>query len=326
MTDTTANPLGLTKQLAILGEPVKLRMIRLLEAEELSVGEVARVLQLPQSTVSRHLKALSAGGWSRRRTERTATYDRVSIDDLDEPLRSIWLAVREHVAAMPEIREDDRRLHDVLAERTADSRAFFGRVAGDWDAVRNDLFGEHFTALGLLSLIPSEWTVADIGCGTGNLAELLCPNVERVIAVDQSETMLDAARRRLGPDGRDADNIEFRVGEVTGMPLADASVDAVCLSLLLHHVDEPAAALVEARRVLRGDLGGGVVLVIEMTAHGRTEYRHQMGHKHLGFPDEQLRGLLAGAGFERIRLVHLPADTQTKGPGLVAAVGHIPRI
>ena len=311
----------LVGRLAEIGDPVRMRMLRVLESEELSVGEIARVLQIPQSTASRHLKMLNRGGWLTSRSAKTATFYRLVQDDLGSQTRPLWRSIRDHLAGSPEAAEDARRLRDVMAQRATDSLSFFGRVAGEWDAMRAELFGDRFLAEGLIALLPSDWTVADLGCGTGNAAALLVPCVERVIAIDQSGPMLDAARRRVGRDGLDAHNVEFLEGTAESIPLTDAAVDAVVASLVLHHVPDPAAVLREARRVLRTDRGGGQLLVIDMEAHGRREYRHTMGHSHLGFDGAVLSELFTSSGFEEPRLVHLPSEPgATKGPGLFAAV------
>lgn len=303
---------SITDRLAALGEAIRLRILRLLEAQELSVGEVAKVVQLPQSTVSRHLKILLDGGWLERRSHGTATYYRLVLDDLAPPLRALWVTVRDQMGQGEDVAGDSRRLKGVLAERTLDSQAFFGRVAGAWDEVRNELFGSHFTAPALLSLLPRRWVVADLGCGTGNVSELLAPCVSRVIAVDASPEMLDAARLRLGSVG----NVEFVGGDLTRLPLGDGSVDAAVLALVLHHVEKPEGALLEAHRVVRP---GGLVLVIDMIEHERAEYRHTMGHKHLGFDARRLVGLLAGAGFTDAHAREVAGEAGSRGPGLVVA-------
>lgn len=310
----------LGSRLGALGEAWRLRLLRLLEAEELSVGEIARVMQLPQSTVSRRLKTLADGGWIARRSEGTATLYRFLLDDLDEGARAVWLVVREQLGQDPQLEEDRRRLAAVLADRRVDSQTFFGRVAGDWDQVRESLFGGDFTAPALMSLLPRQWTVADLGCGSGNVAELLAPVVRRVIAVDQSEAMLAAARARLG----EIPNVEIREGDLLSLPIEDGSVDAAVFALVLHHVPEPVAALREARRVLRrGESGGGVVLVLDMAAHTRDEYRQTMGHVHLGFEPEGLRQMMLEAGFARADVRPLRSDPDARGPGLIVATGHV---
>src|SRR5690606_24635631 len=134
----------LGSRLSALGEAWRLRLLRLLEAEELSVGEIARVMQLPQSTVSRRLKMLADGGWIARRSEGTATLYRFLLDDLDEGARAVWLVVREQLGQDPQLEEDRRRLAAVLAERRVDSPALVRRVAGRWAPGRGTPHGHHF--------------------------------------------------------------------------------------------------------------------------------------------------------------------------------------
>jgi ArsR family transcriptional regulator len=238
------------------------------------------------------------------------------LDDLGIGARKLWVTVRQDMSdelSDTTLEEDDRRMAAVLAERRSDSLAYFGRVAGEWDAIRGQLFGSRFTAEALLSLLPPGWRVVDIGCGTGNIAELLAPHVAEVVAVDLSEPMLEAARRRL--DGQE--NVDFRIGSADDLPLDDGSCDAATAGLMLHHVDDPLAVLREARRVLKPN---GVLLIIEMLPHDRAEYREQMGHLHLGFSEAELRDLCTRAGFGEPRVCELPVDPEGRGPGLFAAV------
>jgi ArsR family transcriptional regulator len=302
---------------------MRLRILRLLEREELAVGEVAKVVQLPQSTVSRHLKALSESGWIAKRAEGPAAFYRLTPDELPASSRGLWVAVRELMRSQDtrksgvEGDEDARRLASVLAERREDSFGYFGRLAGQWDNVRAELFGSRFTPLAMLALLPREWVVADLGCGTGNVSELLAPLVKRVVAVDQSRPMLEAARKRLGG----VRNVEFMEGELTDLPLKGASVDAAVCVLALHHVEKPAEAMAEMRRIVRP---GGTALVVDMVEHDRTIYRHSMGHRWLGFSEPQIMGFLTAAGFEKARCTPIASDTNAKGPGLFACTAHVP--
>lgn len=311
--------ISITDRLAELSDPVRVRLLLLLEREELSVGEIASVVQLPQSTVSRHLKNLAEGAWLVKRSVGTASYYRLVQDDLHPVLASLWVTVREAFEAGADLEEDQRRLASVLAERRRDSVGFFGRLAGEWDELRQSLFGRAFTADALLGLLPRDWLVADLGCGTGNASERLAPYVGGVIAVDQSEPMLEAARKRLG----ESSGVEFRVGTLEQLPIDTGAVDAAICLLVLHHVEQPAAALAETRRVLRRDRGGGVVLVVDMIGHDRVEYRHTLGHQHLGFAQDQIEGLLRDAGFAHTGYRQLPSDPDGRGPGLFVATGHV---
>jgi SAM-dependent methyltransferase len=306
-------------RLAALSDLTRLRVLRLLEAEALSVGEVAKVIQLPQSTVSRHLKVLADAGWVVRRNEGTATFYRLIQDDLPIEPRALWVAVREQMGTSGELAEDQRRLRAVLAERRTDSLSFFGRYAGEWDQLRTELFGARFTALALLSLIRSDWTVADLGCGTGNVSELLAPVVERVVAVDVSGPMLAAARERL----RGVPNVELVEAVAERLPLADESVDAGVAVLVLHHLADPGVMLGEAARTLRTVRGGGVLLIVDMVEHDRNEYRHTMGHQHLGFSKGRMIDLFEEAGFTGMTYRELPGEPDAAGPGLFAAIGRL---
>ncbi len=305
-----------TDRLAALGEMIRLRILRLLEAEELSVGEVAQVVQLPQSTVSRHLKVLADGGWVARRSEGTATLYRLVLDDLAPESRALWCAVREQMGASPELDEDARRLRAVLDERKTDSQTFFGRVSGEWDALRNDLFGTRFTATALLSLLPRDMVLADVGCGTGNVAELLAPIAQRVYAIDGSGAMLAAAKRRLA----NHKNVDFIESPLDRIPLHSKTIDVAAAVLVLHHLPSPLAALREMRRLLRADPNGGVALLVDMVQHDREIYKRSMGHVHLGFSKDTILALLKEAGFADGTYRELPGEADAKGPGLFVAV------
>jgi len=308
--------------LSALAEPVRLRMLRVLEVEELSVGEVAKVVQLPQSTVSRHLKTLSDVSLVAKRSVGTATLYSLVLDDLPDELRPLWVAIRNQLGGSGEFEDDVRRLKLVLTERRLDSKDYFGRIAGDWHEIRHALFGEGFTAPALLALVDPTWTVADLGCGSGDVSRLLAPHVERVIAVDQSEAMLKAARARLA----EVPNVEFMVSDLESLTQAGSwKADAAVLSLVVHHIEDPSAVLKEAARVLRAERGGGVLLVIDMLAHDREEYRRTMGHRHLGFTPERITELMTNARLGGVRVHELPTSTDSRGPGLFVASGRIGR-
>lgn len=311
----------LTDRLVALGDVLRLRICQLLEKEELTVGELGRVLQVPQSTTSRHLRVLNQAGLLAKRADGTASYYRIN-GNLENGLANLWQAIRdaanESESLAAAIQGDDQRLQAILAERRTDSLAFFGRVAGEWDKVRADLFGQHFAMGALPALFPPQWTVADIGCGTGANAALIAPFVREVVCVDQSTPMLDAARQRLA----DFDHINFVRAAIEDLPLEDDSVDAVLCLLVLHHVTDPLQGLCEVRRVLRP---GGRLLVVDMQQHDREAYRHTMGHVHLGFALEQIAAWCDELEMQARRLTPLPTDTEARGPGLFAAMIEKPK-
>ena len=299
--------------MSALADPIRCRMLLLLEKNELTVSELCAVLQMPQSSVSRHLKTLADDDWVTSRRDGTSRFYSMPVAELDSAARRLWPLIREQVAATSGAGQDERRLRGVLGRRRAKSQEFFATAAGSWDRLREDLFGDSFFLWAVLGLIDPSLIVGDLGCGTGQLTETVAPYVKQVIAVDSSPDMLDAARIRVGAAG----NVDLRQGELETLPIESGALDAAMLSLVLHYSPAPPKALAEVARVLRP---GGRVLVVDMLPHERQEYQHQMGHVWLGFSEKQISRLLTGAGFRDVRARPLPADPDAKGPALFAAV------
>jgi ArsR family transcriptional regulator len=297
--------------LTVLGDATRSRLLALLERHELTVGELCAVMQLPQSTVSRHLKVLADGEWVTSRREATSRYYG-AVESRDPAARRLWGLLREQIAATSAAEHDARRAKTIIAKRQTASQQFFESAAGRWDKLRTDLFGQSSHLQALAGLLNDRWVVGDLGSGTGQLAAAVAPFVTRVIAVDRSGDMLQAARRRL----REWPNVEVRRGELEALPIEDNTLDAATLLLVLHHIPDPAAVLNDVARVTKP---GGRVLIVDMLPHDREEYRQQMGHVWLGFSQEQTRRLLSAAGFESIRIVPLPPDANAKGPALFCA-------
>ena len=304
-------------RMSALADATRSRLLLVLERHELTVGELCAVLQLPQSTVSRHLKVLADEGWVVARAEGTSRRYRMMPERLERAAGRLWQVVRDQVAAMPGADQDAQRVQSVLAERRTKSQEFFSSAAGQWDKLRVELFGERADLRALLGLLDEEWTVGDLGCGTGQVAESLAPFVRRVIAVDDSPAMLAAARRRLSQ----AENVEIRSGDLAKLPLDDAELDAAVLFLVLHHIVEPAQVLAEVARVLRP---GGKLLLVDMMPHDRAEYRQRMGHVWQGFSAEQMGEWLAAEGLGGLRYQPLTPDREAKGPTLFAACARRP--
>jgi ubiquinone/menaquinone biosynthesis C-methylase UbiE/DNA-binding transcriptional ArsR family regulator len=295
--------------LSALADTTRSRILLLLDRHELTVGELCAVLQLPQSTVSRHLKALADSGWIAVRGEGTSHLYAMTRDQLDSSARRLWLLVREQVGPTTAAANDQRRLQTALAGRRTKSQEFFSSSAGQWDRLRDELFGDRFHLAALAALADGAWVLGDLGCGTGVVAAVFAPFVSRVIAVDASAQMLQAAKKRL----QSFDNVELRRGDLEALPVDDSRLDAATMMLVLHYLPDPAKALAEAARVLKP---GGRLMVVDMLPHDRESYRQQMGHVWLGFSDQQIHGMLADAAFTDVRVVALPSDAKAKGPGL----------
>ncbi len=321
---------AILKHMVTVADPVRCRMLRVLAGspgaawqvalgaaagQELTVSEICAVLQLPQSTVSRHLKALQDDDWIHARRDGTSRFYRMDPAELAPDARGLWELIREQLGQTPAVRQDDERLEEILAARRSKSKEFFATEAGGWESLRGELYGSTFQFQALLGLLDPESVVGDLGCGTGLLARVLAPFVRKVIAVDGSQEMLDAARRHVsGVPG--ATNVDFRHGELEKLPLRSGWLDAAVLMLVLHFVPDPARVLSEASRVLKP---GGRLLIVDMLPHEREEYARQMGHVWLGFSPAQIARYIEPAGFTECRMLPLPPAPDGKGPTLFTA-------
>jgi len=263
--------------------------------------------------VSRHLKMLADAGWVTSRREGTSRFYS-AVHSPQAAAGKLWSLLREQVSGTSAVDQDARRVKSVITRRHTASQQFFESGAGRWGKIREELFGRTSHLHALAGLLDEQWVVADLGCGTGQVAAVFAPFVARVIAIDRSAEMLQAARRRL----REWPNVEVRRGELEAPPIDDGTIDAATLMLVLHHVPEPRRALAEVARVLKPR---GQAVVVDMLPHDRESYRQQMGHVWLGFSEDHVRRMFHEAGFEQIRLVALPPDARAKGPGLFVATG-----
>lgn len=298
--------------MAALADPTRCRMLLPLERHELTVTEICAVLQLPQSTVSRHLKTLADDGWVVSRRDGTSRFYGMVFEDLDASAQRLWPLIREQVSTTNGADQDERRLKSVLSRRRSKSEEFFASASGQWDHLRAELFGDRFHLRALLALLDPALTVGDLGCGTGQVSELLAPHVTKVIAVDGSTDMVQAARLRL----KGVSHVEVRRGDIEALPIDDGQLDVAIVALVLHHVPDPGRALAEVARVLKPR---GRVLIVDMLPHDRAEYQQQMGHVWLGFSEKTIKKQLDAAGFDSPAVTPLPTEDDVKGPALFVA-------
>jgi SAM-dependent methyltransferase len=299
-------------RLSSLADFTRSRLLLLLEKQELMVSELCAVLKLPQSTVSRHLKVLSDEGWIGSRGEGTSRYYAMTLARLDPAARELWSVVRGQIVDVPQVQLDYRRVEGVLAKRR--SKIFFTTAAGMWDKLRTDMIGGRADLLGMLELLDERWVVGDLGCGAGHITEALAPCVGRVIAVDESGPMLDAARARIAA----LDNVELREGHIESLPIENDTLDVAILFLVAHFISDPAGAIREVRRVLKPD---GRLIVVDLCSHDRADYIVQLGHVWQGFTGDQVTDWLSEAGFGACRYRVLPEDADATGPPLFVASG-----
>lgn len=294
----------LTSLLKALGDPTRMRILRLLELEELSVGELTASLGMAQSRVSNHLRVLRDSELIRERRVGTSSYLRPALLSASEtgeeatfPSR-LWATLREGLRGLSEPAADRTRLEAVLAQRGPGGAEFFDRIADRWDK-----FGARFSTgqarqRAVAQLLPPGLVVADLGCGTGYLGRAVSGLCDKLICIDSSQGMLDQARHRLEAlDG--GAQLEFRLGELEHLPLADGEVDAVLAGMVLHHLATLERAIAEMRRVLRP---GGSCVVLELDPHREAWMQEALGDRHLGLASSEVLDALRRVGFEDLRL------------------------
>lgn len=305
-------PDALLKWMDSLADPTRLRLLGILERHELGVSDLCEVVQMPQSTVSRHLKLLGDEGWTNSRRHGTTNLYRMVLDELAPAQRKLWLLAREQTSQWATLEQDELRLIERLRRRQQDSREFFADAAAEWDRIRSELYGPCFGSLASLALLPEQWVVADLGCGTGATTAELARVVATVYGIDNSPEMLQAARQST--DG--LNNVELRQGELEAVPIDDGACDGALLVLVLTYVPDPVKVVRQMRRILKP---GGRAVVVDLLRHDRDDFRRQMGQYSLGFEPGGLKQLLADNGFERVRCEHLPPEAKAKGPALLRA-------
>ncbi len=309
---TASSNASLTGLLRVLGDPTRLRILGLLEREELSVGELSRALGLAQSRVSNHLRVLRDTDLLLERHAGKSTYLRhgVPAAGADEGFAArLWLTLRAELTRLPEHSADLLRLEGVLAERQGDGE-FFDRIAGEWHKIAGDFATGQARQRAAASLVPHEFVVADLGSGTGYMADAVEGLVARVICVDRSSGMLGEAQKRFARRAPGA-AVEFRTGELDALPLADGEVDGVLAGLVLHHLPALDPAIREMARVLRPD---GRVAILELAPHRETWVHERLGDRHLGLEPQDIVAALERAGFEAARVEPVEDRYQPTSP------------
>jgi ArsR family transcriptional regulator len=314
----TTQPESLLRWMASLADATRLRLLRLVERHELAVSDLCEVLQLPQSTVSRHLKLLGDEGWTVNRRRGTTNLYRMVLDELEPAQRQMWVLAREQTEGWAAVGQDQVRVTQRLRQRSEAGQSFFAGAADQWDKLRTEMYGPTFGTDALLALLPSDWTVADLGCGTGALTLELSRHVKQAIGVDNTPAMLDAGRRRTG----EARNIDLREGDLEALPIEDGLCDAALMVLVLTYLDHPAQALGEMTRILKP---GGRAVIVDVMRHDRDDFRRQMGQQNMGYEANEVCTLLTDAGLTSATCSPITPHPQAKGPALLLATANKPK-
>lgn len=281
-----------------LADETRLRLMAVLLARELNVGELVGVFGMGQPRISRHLRILCEAGLLECRREGLRAYYRAAAQG--DGRRYLDRAAPFFGESSTHAR-DIARAEEAVRERMMASRRFFDAVAGQWRDLSREVLGDFDLAGELAGRLRAGMLVADLGCGPGELLARLATTARHVLGVDASPRMLELAAARLAGQP----NVSLRLGELEHLPLRDAEVQAVTLSLVLHHLDDPRAALAEARRALAP---GGTLLVAEFDRHGNEAMRDKYGDARLGVDAETLYEWLRLAGFTPVGMETFPVN------------------
>jgi ArsR family transcriptional regulator len=306
-----------------LSDPTRMRILRLLEREELHVQELMAVLGMAQSRVSRHLAILREAGLLGDRRDGTYVFYRF-VPPAEGPWRDGWALVRGRLEGDPTADRDDAVLREVIEARTHQTRSFFDAVGPEWDALRKVFNDDALRARAIGRLVPRGLQVADIGTGTGILAAELARLGLRVVGVDRSARMLEAARLKLGgrvwPAGG---SLELRRGEAERIPIDDDAVDAALAHMVLHYIPSPVDAIREMARIVRP---GGVIVVVDFVRHAHEWMRQEIGVLWMGFEADEVRGWLEAAGLEDVDIEETPSVGRGRDlPATLIASARVPR-
>ena len=301
---------SILKSLRLLADPNRLRILLLLAVEELSVAELQEILALGQSTISTQLSQLkSAGLIEDRRAGKNNLYR------LQSGAENVLPVIRQAAAEIPEAAQDQAALQLTLRKRQDNSRAFFDELAGRFG--REYVPGRSWKGLSeaLLKLMPP-MIIADLGAGEGTFSLLLAQRAKHVIAVDNSEKMVEYGTSLATSQGIKA--LEYRLGDLESVPIEDASVDLAFFSQSLHHALHPERAIAEAWRILKP---GGRIAVLDLVKHRFEEARELYADTWLGFSEVELEALLQKAGFANVQTDLVHKETEAPYFQTLLAVG-----
>ncbi len=274
-----------------VSDETRLRLLRLLDREELNVRELVRILGASQPRVSKHLAVLRDAGWVRQRREGTWSWYAASGGDGFPGGRRLYEQVVAAAGGLAAAAADDAALARTLVERDERSGRFFAGIAERWDEIRRSYEHPDLRVGAVAALVPAGLSVLDVGTGTGALLPLLAEVADRVCAVDRSEAML--ARARLLCERSGLERVLLQRADIQALPFADAAFDAAYGSMVLHHVARPALAVREMARVVRP---GGSVAVVAFTRHNQAWMRKELAHQWLGFERGEIEQLFRRVG------------------------------
>ena len=301
--------------LKTLGHPERLRILALLSRGELTVSELVQILNLSQPRVTQYIKSLETAGIIERLKEGSWVFSRIRRGN-----EAISALVATTLATLPAhdpiLTADLRRLEDVRAERSVAAEAFFANVAND----TGTLGDEYIPKANIESMLrkmagkgPFEYMV-DLGTGTGRMLEVFADRVTRGSGIDNNVHMLKVARHKLAKNNYN--HIRVRQGDLNSTPLESELADLVTLHQVLHYLDDPQSAIIEAARLLTRN---GIILIADFETHDQDEFRTEYAHRRLGFDDNDIEDWLAAAGLSLSRVETI--KTQSSRPNVKIWLG-----
>src|SRR2546428_6303074 len=291
------------KSLRALSDATRLRIVALLEKDELSVNELQEITRMGQSRISTHLGLLQDSGLVQSRREGKRTFYKLNLQANGSGKEFIQLAIRG-AKELPEHSGDQINLKRILNRRREQAQLYFNQIAGRFDRVYGP--GRSWQAFGhlLLRILPP-LVVADLGSGEGLLSELLARRCKKVIAVDNSEKIVAFGADKAKKNG--LKNLEFRLGDLENPPIEPQSVDLVVLSQALHHAEQPANAIVSVHKILRPR---GQMMILDLLRHNFERAHELYGDRWLGFAESDLHHWLEEAGFKKIEVSVVAREEQ----------------
>jgi 2-polyprenyl-3-methyl-5-hydroxy-6-metoxy-1,4-benzoquinol methylase len=292
------------KSLRALSDPTRLRIVALLERGELSVAELQEITRLGQSRISTHLGLLQESDLVQSRREGKRAFYKLN-DQADATTREFIQVAIRGAKELPEHSADQINLKRVLNRRREQAEVYFNQIAGRFDRVYGP--GRSWQAFGhlLLRILPP-LVVADLGAGEGLLSELLALRCKKVIAVDNSEKIVEFGKSKAKKNG--LKNLEFRLGNLQNPPIDADSVDLVVLSQALHHAEVPGEAIAAAHKILKP---GGQIMILDLLQHHFDKARDLYGDRWLGFAESDLHHWLENAGFKKIEITVVAREEQS---------------
>ncbi len=304
------HPISLDQSVSVLraaGEPTRLRLLALLAESDLTVSDLIEILGQSQPRISRHLKLLTEAGLLERYQEGAWAYFRLA--DQGSAASLVEAIIERFDPEDRDITRDRERLDVVRKKRASRAAEYFSRSAADWDAIRSLHIDEELVEKTMLDMVGDRdiGFMLDLGTGTGRVLELFSGRFEKAVGIDASRDMLAVARSRL--DDANLSRVQTRQADLYLLPTQEGTCDLVTIHQVLHYLEDPAGAIMEAAKALRP---GGRLLVVDFAPHDLEFLREEHAHLRLGFSNEQMQEWMEEADLKLVDNRHLSSKNKAR--------------